>query len=187
MDTSSCPLSPRPSAFTFGMTGATITAVGGHPRTYDLRRAGVAANLEGEGALFVLNEPSYAHFSGVLGLELPDLSALPANLRITREKLKKYFVSFGDGGGTIAITGKVTRPKTDPSRPCAFLPEYYRVIGSTSAGNWLSVQPESGCSPGKPDSGTLVIGALPARSGQPHVGAIFTAWGAVVFVVENGG
>jgi len=181
VDASTCPLSPRPHAYTFGMTGATIQAISGLPRTYLISRPAVPNNATGEGALFVLNQPGYAEFSGVLAQELPLPAALPADLKVTMS-LDKTFISFADGGGVVRIDGSVRRT-VPSSRPCLFAPGYFTVMAPSSSGSWLSVTSESGCKASNPDHGTLVIAAVP-NGPNARVGAIFTAWGSVIFVVQ---
>ena len=181
VDTSTCPLSPRAHAYTFGMTGATIQAISGLPRTYQISRPAVQRNTTGEGALFVLNQPGYTEFSGVLAQELPASAALPADLQVTMS-LGQTFLSFADGGGVVRIDGSVRR-KASSSKPCLFVPSYFTVMAPSSSGSWLTVTSESGCKPGNSDRGTLVIAATP-NGPNARVGAIFTAWGSVIFVVQ---
>jgi hypothetical protein len=181
VDKSTCPLSPRPHAYTFGMTGATIQATG-VPRTYLINRSGVPRNTTGEGALFVMSQPGFAAFGAVLAQELPMPAALPPELQVTMS-LDKSFLSFADGGGVVRIGGSVKRLVSTPTKPCLFAPGYFTVMAASSSGPWLSVSPESTCNPGNPNSGTLVITALP-NGPNARVGAIFTAWGNVIFVVQ---
>ena len=186
VDSSTCYLNPQPHAYTFGMTGAKIQAISGVPRTYQLSRPGVVRNATGEGALFVMSQPDLSKFSGVLALELPLPASLPADLQVT-QSLDKKFISFADGGGVVRIGGSVRRSMVPSStRPCLFTPSYYTVMAPSSSGPWLSVTPESSCKTGKIDQGTLVIAAKP---NGPHarVGAIFTPWGSVIFVVQPAG
>ena len=184
VDTSTCPLSPRAHMYTFGMTGATIQKATDAARTYQISRPGVSRNDAGEGALFVLNQPGYADFSGVLAQELPLLASLPPELQVT-QKLDKTFISFADGGGVVQISGSTNRKGPSSAKPCLFTPNYYKVMAASNSGSWLSVTSESGCKPGAQDHGTLVISALPNNSGA-RVGAIFAAWGTVIFVVQPG-
>lgn len=183
VDSSSCTLIPRPVAYTFGMNGTTISPIGGRPRTFDIRRPGIQANQRGEGALLSLTGYTSSDVSGVLALDLPLLGALPPGLQVTRQSLQKNFIAFGDGGGVVRVTGSVARASRDPGRPCAFSPEHYQVLGGATSGGWLSVTSESACKAGNPDAGTLVIAAQPSQGGR-RVGAIFTPWGTVVFVVQ---
>lgn len=182
VDKSTCPLSPRPHAYTFGMTGATIQGISGLARTYQISRSGVQRNATGEGALFVMNQPGYAAFSGVLAQELPLLAALPPELQV-KMSLDKTFISFADGGGVVKIGGSVKR-LVPSSKPCLFAPGYFKVMAPTNSGSWLSVTSESSCKGSNIDSGTLVIAAVP-NGPNARVGVIFTAWGNVIFVVQR--
>lgn len=182
VDKSTCPLSPRAHAYTFGMTGATIQRMATPPRSYLISRSGVQRNTTGEGALFVMNQPGYAAFSGVLAQELPLPAALPPEQQV-KMSLAKSFLSFADGGGVVRIGGSVQRLVASASKPCLFAPGYFTVMAAGNAGPWLSITSESACKAGNPDSGTLVISALP-NGPNARVGAIFTAWGNVIFVVQ---
>lgn len=186
-DSSTCYLNPRPHMYTFGMTGATIQAISGLPRTYQLTRTGVVRNTTGEGALFVMSEPSPLKFSAVLAQELPLPAALPTDLQVT-QTFDKNFISFADGGGVVKIDGRVRRSMTpSPTRPCLFTPSYYTVMASGgSSGPWLSVTSESSCKASHIDQGTLVIAAKP-NGPNARVGAIFTPWGSVIFVTQPAG
>ncbi|MEA2563146.1 MAG: hypothetical protein QOH06_4650 [Acidobacteriota bacterium] len=181
VDKSTCPLSPRPHAYTFGMTGATIQGISGLARTYQISRSGVQRNATGEGALFVMNQPGYAAFSGVLAQELPLLAALTPELQV-KMSLDKTFISFADGGGVVKIGGSVKR-MIPSSKPCLFAPTHFTVMAPTNSGPWLSVTSDSSCKASNPDSGTLVIAAVP-NGPNARVGVIFTAWGNVIFVVQ---
>jgi len=185
-DASNCYINPRAQAYTFGMTGAKIQQMTGvTPRTFVLTRPGVARNTTGEGALFVLSDPTPLKLSGVLALDLPMLAALPPDQQVT-QSFDKTFISFADGGGVVRIDGKVHRSMTpSPTRPCLFAPAYYTVMAPTSSGPWLSVTSESSCK-SDIDHGTLVIAAKP-NGPYDRVGVIFTPWGSVIFVSQPAG
>lgn len=190
-DSSGCRLDPIARNFDGGLNGTTIQIIpppriGVQPTDLLIRQPGNPPNtpITTPGAALLSASRPSEPLNTVAVLYLPQLAELPSDLRITHQTFSTYFLAFGDGGGPSEISGHVTRATSNPSRPCAFTRDLYRVVGLTQGAPWLSISSDSGCT-SSPDSGKLILSVRPRTGGSWEAAAIYTAWGSVIFVVRQ--
>ncbi|HWW60673.1 MAG TPA: hypothetical protein VN181_04825 [Thermoanaerobaculia bacterium] len=183
-DASGCHAEPNLWGVTDGFRGSTIQSAAevGKVR-HVLSSPYIAPNILGQAALYGLRGNGLdAAPSAMAYLLLPALNTLPADLQITKSTLPSTFYSVGRSGGAIVISGQVTRATTDPNRRCAFSSALYSIAGGNT---WMAVSPtESGCEPGSPDRGKIVINVEGKGFSSTHYGIVYSPWGWYALIVQ---